>query len=131
MKQKIEIEVDVPDGYELVGFGQPCIGEYGFDILCNVLYGPFNKYDFERMSISLSDTIRLKKKEEYKWPDFIKSGSYLCMNSCLSWHLSTRKPTLTVYGWTAEYGHLIPTTNFNMSTPDTPSDWTKSLIRKP
>lgn len=134
MKQKIEIEVDIPDGYELVGFGEPKIGEFGLDLIDNAVYGPFNQYDITPACRKFDNTIRLKKKPEYKWPDFIKSGSYLCMNKSGNWILYfcgdyTPYPTNCV--WLVDGGHAIPTTNFNMSPPDAPSDWTKSLIRKP
>jgi hypothetical protein len=131
MKQKIEIEVDVPDGYELIGFGHPQVGEYGLDIDDYKPYGPFNKYDINPICSTFDNTIRLKKKPQYKWPDFIKSGTYLCMNQSGEWWISTCLPSLTYCGWTTDFGYMIKTINFNMSNPETPSDWTKSLIRKP
>jgi len=131
MKQKIEIEVDIPDWFELVGFGQPKVGEYGLDLIDNKPFGPFNKYDISTECHKFDNIIILKKKPEYKWPDFIKSGSYLCMNQSGEWWLSTHLPSLTYYGWVTDCGCMIKTANFNMSNPETPSDWTKSLIRKP
>ena len=131
MKQKIEIELDIPDGYEFVGFGEPEHGEYGIHISNNTVYGPFVRLAVGQICDKFNDIIRLKKKQEYKWPDFIKSGMYLCMNSQGTWRLSEHEPTLSLYGWVSGTGNMIQTSNFIMSTPDTPSDWTKSLIRKP
>ena len=137
MKQKIEIEVDVPDGYELIGFGHPQVGEYGLDIDDYKPYGPFNKYDINPICSTFDNTIRLKKKQEYKWPDFIKSGSYLAMNKSGYWNLyiafspEAYMPYLNGYGWCADGRYVIPTLHFNMSNPEAPPDWTKSLIRKP
>lgn len=131
MKQKIEIEVDIPDGYEFIGFGQPKVGEYGLDVSDNKPFGPFNKYDISTECQEFENIVILRKKPEYKWPDFIKSGMYLCMNSQGIWRLSENEPTLSLYGWVNSTGNMMRTCNFTMSNPETPSDWTKSLIRKP
>lgn len=129
MKQKIEIEVDVPDGFELAGFRKPQAGEYGLDILDGSIIGVIEYVVCS--SKQVGDVVILRRKPEYKWPDFIKSGMYLCMNSQGTWRLSEHEPTLSLYGWVSGTGNMIQTSNFIMSTPDTPSDWTKSLIRKP
>lgn len=133
-KQKIEIEVDVPEGWEAVRYGMPNRGEWFLDdddksvIFCNE--PPY--------------VLRVIVARAYAWPSWLKAEWIAC-DSSMNWYAFTREPELALrdeiadsdddchpLNWQKYYGTycFISPVLYDF-TPPPCTDWRQSKRRRP
>ena len=117
-KQKIEIEVDIPDGYEFIRYGVPIAGEF-------VIYPD----DAVMRSSGVSFGSYIIVREAWKWPPWLKAD-YIAMDKEGDWYAHRDRPIRYERFWVTEDNlHLaIGILDF---TPPPCDDWTQSLRVRP
>ena len=116
-KQKIEIEVDVPDGFEFVRLSQhsnTATGEHtnGAVVVHNVSYFVI-------------------VRKSWQWPDWL-TAEWIARDADGEWWAFNKKPHAACGSWISEHGRYFymaeSLVNF---TPPPCTDWTQSLRRNP
>jgi hypothetical protein len=129
-KQKLEIEVEVPEGYEATGeFRLPKKGDYFLNSCgdLNLSTNDWNNSNY--MNSYANQRIILRKK--YQWPTWLKAR-YIAMDKDKGWWAYDSRPILYERGWKIGEGRAFNLRhNLVDFTPPECSDWTKSLMENP
>lgn len=113
------IEVDVPDGWEAVGYRAPEIGE---------------SYLLFDGSVSTVDGVFIYPvpilRRSWKWPPWLKAG-WIAMDRNGHWYAYTHEPTPLDIAWSSAGGATWLSSGALAFTPPPCDDWTKSLRENP
>ena len=120
--QKIEIEVDIPDGWEAVGYGIPN-------------YQPWLTHDGQVCERDCAaPRIILRKKFDVRewWPKWLKA-KYVARNASGQWMAFAERPSIQPRigeTWVGMNKILI-CGMFDFTPPEHITDWRESLIENP
>lgn len=121
MKQKIETEVDIPDGYEFLRYGVPAdgesfIGANGGGVLRSAGYCTYPRFII---------------REAWQWPPWL-TADYIARAKVERWYAFTKRPTIGVDVWYIAHGDVccLSSGMFDFNPPPC-DDWTKSLRVRP
>jgi hypothetical protein len=117
-KQKMEIEVEIPNGYEL---SRVCTGEHP-----ELGLGEEVELRFQLCGVWHFVVVR----PEWQWPDWL-TAEWIAMDKCGWWYAYGEEPHVCDKHWMADkevsrINELL--VNF---TPPRCTDWTQSLRRNP
>ena len=119
-KQKIEIEVDIPDWCEFVRYGIPADGDLSISSTGDVieLRAP-------------SAVPRVIVREAWQWPPWLKAD-YIARAKVEKWYAYKIKPTIGSSAWFTHDGEVCCLSNGMFDfTPPPCDDWTQSLRVRP
>ena len=123
-KQMVLVKVDVPDGWEVVGYGVPRPGEYYLGHRGSGVYQAKAEYTYIASFII-----------EQGWvaPKWLKSGTWIAMDKSGSWWVFGVKPERASSAFFVPAGTGRSLLNCRMMnwTPPPCTDWTQSLRQIP
>ena len=117
-KQKIEIEVDIPDGYEFVRYGVPTDRDY-------FVYP--DGYVMPSGCESNGSYVIVRKA--WQWPPWLKAD-YIAMDKAGKWFAFASRPNCECDGWFGVNHFYINKLVLDFNPPPC-DDWTQSLRVRP
>ena len=109
MKQKIEIEVEVPEGQEIREFAT-------HEVLGRMLIDKTSERVYR---------VDLRIAPEWKPPEFLKEGAWIAMDENGEWWIHSNLPVRHASGWLSNGCQELGAGNFNWEPPEV-SDWKES-----
>jgi len=89
-KQNVTLELNVPDGYEVIAIRHAGLN----DIWCYILHDVLKPEVYKNYTSRDHNVLILREK--YKFPEFIKNKSYLYCNTSGWWCVSETQPVKRV-----------------------------------
>lgn len=130
MKTKIEVEVEIPDDAEAVGELRAIREGDGFQ--------PYPVSQPQRWQIATTADAkvythpRVILRKKWRWPDWIKPGTWIAADSIGQWWAYERKPANPGdHCFPSRGGVCILIETIANFVPPSCDDWTKSLTMKP
>lgn len=118
-----KIQAAVPPGYRAVDYRKPKKGEEFLNSLGNAQLATFD----------LQGEMYIIIEREIVWPDWIKSGCWLAMDSNGDWCLHTNEPHVDASLFMCNYGRMIVLDSKLVDTSWLPTniEWKDSKRQKP
>jgi hypothetical protein len=117
-KQKMEIEVEIPNGYEL---SRVCTGEHPE-------LGPGEEVELRFQLCGVWHFVVVRP--EWKWPDWL-TAEWIAMDKDGEWWSHEYRPFTEDYVWDSTGGMMRIDVDHIAFTPPPRTDWTQSLRRNP
>ena len=121
-KQKIEIEVDIPDGYEFVRYGVPV----DRDLLVSSAGDVVECWGCQS---AVPRVPRVIVREAWQWPEWLKAD-YIAMDRDGDWYAHRDMPMRYERFWVTEDSMHLDIRMFDF-TPPPCDDWKQSLRVRP
>lgn len=116
-KQQITIEVDVPEGWEVIDYRKPRHDEHFVS----------NGAVFQSVGESCMEYAIIRKT--WQWPEWLKA-KWIAMSKEGRWFACDAEPFPNQFGWKSDCFEVIDTRYYDF-TPPPCTDWRQSKRRRP